>query len=90
MQAAAPAPLAADDPRMAWEARNRAERTQREAVEAQKKAAALNAAKEHLAGVAKAREAQLAQRRKANREAEAIAGVLLCYFPFWGAVGYSM
>eukprot|EP00883_Tetradesmus_obliquus_P015382 jgi/Sobl393_1/8514/SZX66534.1 len=67
--------LEADDPRVAWAAQNAAALQQREADEAAKKVELLAAAKEYLEKVNKARNVQLEQRKKSNRENEAVAGV---------------
>jgi len=73
--AAPAAPMEADDPRIAWAAQNRVALQQRAQAEAAKKVDVLAAAKEYLDKVNKARNVQLEQRRKANREAEAVSGV---------------
>ncbi|KAF8062690.1 hypothetical protein HT031_004019 [Scenedesmus sp. PABB004] len=71
-----PAPvLQAGDPRIAWAASNAAALAAREASEAEKRVSTLAAAKEYLDKVYKVREVQLSQRKKSNREAEAVAGV---------------
>eukprot|EP00775_Hariotina_reticulata_P009345 gene9345-9508_t len=67
--------MEADDPRVAWATQNRVVLQEREQAEAAKKVELLSAAKEHLDKVKKARDVQLGQRKKANREAEAVAGV---------------
>ncbi|KAF6252350.1 hypothetical protein COO60DRAFT_538325 [Scenedesmus sp. NREL 46B-D3] len=67
--------LEADDPRTAWAAQNHAALQQREQAEAAKKVELLSAAKEYLDKVYKARTVQLDQRKKSNRENEAVAGV---------------
>lgn len=73
--AAPAAPMEADDPRIAWAAQNRVTLQQRAQAEAAKKVEVLASAKEYLDKVNKARDVQLEQRRKANRDAEAVSGV---------------
>lgn len=69
------ASLDADDPRRVWEERNRKVLQEREQAEANKKVELLSAAKEYLEKVYKARDVQLQQRKKSNRDAEAVSGV---------------
>jgi hypothetical protein len=74
-EAVGPARLDADDPRRAWEERNRAALREREQAEASKKVELLSTAKAYLDKVYQARDVQLSQRKKSNREAEAVSGV---------------